>query len=70
MDKKNVAIIGAGAAGSYAAYLLKKEGFGVSVFEKSKGVGGRTASWRPTQNDSTQDECSLRINYGAQFFTQ
>lgn len=34
--EKNIAIIGAGPVGSYAAYLLSKKGFPVSLFDKKK----------------------------------
>ncbi len=39
-DKK-VAIIGAGVAGLSAAWLLKKSGYGVTVFEKDIEIGGK-----------------------------
>ena len=34
--RKNIAIIGAGPVGSYAAYLLSKEGFHVDLFDAKK----------------------------------
>ena len=37
----SVAIIGAGAAGLYAAHLLSKRGIPVKVFEASDRIGGR-----------------------------
>jgi hypothetical protein len=36
-----VCIIGSGIAGLYSAYLLKKNGHNVTVFEKNKVIGGR-----------------------------
>ncbi len=35
----SISIIGAGPAGSYAAYLLAKKGFDVSVFEEHPVIG-------------------------------
>ncbi|MCB1177298.1 MAG: FAD-dependent oxidoreductase [Leptospiraceae bacterium] len=39
--KEKVAIIGAGAAGLYAGYLLHKRGIDVEIFEASSIIGGR-----------------------------
>ncbi len=39
-DKKNIVVLGAGISGLSVAYLLKKEGFGVTVLEKKGKVGG------------------------------
>ncbi|MCS6892977.1 MAG: FAD-dependent oxidoreductase [Deltaproteobacteria bacterium] len=35
-----LAVVGSGGSGLYTAYLLKKRGFAVTVFEKSERVGG------------------------------
>lgn len=43
---QTVAVIGAGLSGLRCASLLANEGFTVSVFEKSRGTGGRLASSR------------------------
>ena len=43
---KRVAVIGAGPAGCYAAYLLRKQGLEVTLFEASPHIGGRTHSWQ------------------------
>ena len=40
MEKKNIAIIGAGPAGITAAYELTKAGFDVTLYEASDRVGG------------------------------
>lgn len=37
---KKIAIVGSGPAGLECAYLLRKEGFNVTVFEKEKTAGG------------------------------
>lgn len=57
--KPSVAIIGAGFAGITAAQQLAKHSE-VTIFEKSRGFGGRMATRR---NDPWQ------FNHGAQFFT-
>ena len=48
-----IAIIGTGPSGSYAAYLVKKQGHSVEVFEKNTKIGGRTLSHR--QDGFTHD---------------
>ena len=40
----HVAVIGAGAMGLAAAYLLNKEGFQVTVYEKNESAGGQSQS--------------------------
>ena len=39
-NRGRVAIVGGGPAGLAAAYFLRREGFGVTVFEKTKQLGG------------------------------
>ncbi|MCH7972338.1 MAG: FAD-dependent oxidoreductase [Bacteroidetes bacterium] len=38
--KKKILVLGAGISGLTAAYLLKKEGFSVTVLEKKENAGG------------------------------
>ena len=57
----HVAIIGAGISGLFAARTLIDHGLNVTVFEKSRGVGGRMAS-RRTEHETSFD-------HGAQYFT-
>ncbi|MEZ8150924.1 NAD(P)/FAD-dependent oxidoreductase [Vibrio splendidus] len=45
MNKKNVAVIGAGPMGLAVAYQLVKDGHDVTVFEADDRVGGMTASF-------------------------
>ncbi len=56
-----VAVIGAGVSGLIAARTLLDSGFEVSVFEKSRGMGGRAATRRA--------EPKLAFDHGAQYFT-
>ncbi|MBT4205492.1 MAG: NAD(P)-binding protein, partial [Proteobacteria bacterium] len=56
---KNIAIIGAGLSGLVAAQQLGSVAH-VTIFEKSKGVGGRIA---------TRRSGLYSFDHGAQFFT-
>ncbi|CAA6804492.1 MAG: Putative NAD/FAD-dependent oxidoreductase [uncultured Sulfurovum sp.] len=56
----NVAIIGAGFAGSYLAHRLHKKNINVTLFEKSRGPGGRMA---------TRRDNSFQINHGCMGFS-
>lgn len=58
---KSVGVIGAGIAGLACAQTLGNAGVPVTVFEKSRGVGGRCATRRI---DSTTG-----VDHGAQYFT-
>ncbi len=46
---KKIAIVGAGIAGVTCAYELSKKGHDVTLFDKSRGVSGRstTKRWDP-----------------------
>ena len=57
---KHFAIIGAGMAGISAARTLVQAGHRVSVFEKSRGAGGRMA---------TRETPFGNFDHGAQYFT-
>ena len=46
MPMGKVAIIGGGISGIMLSYRLKQKGFGSTIFEKSRGVGGRMATKR------------------------
>lgn len=58
---RNVAVIGAGISGLICARTLQDHGLNVTVFDKSHGPGGRTATRRAEPN--------LRYDHGAQYFT-
>jgi predicted NAD/FAD-dependent oxidoreductase len=55
-----IAIIGAGVSGLCAAQELNKAGYSVTLFEKSRGVGGRL---------STRYAGPYEYDHGAQYFT-
>ena len=57
----SVAVIGAGMAGITCARALVDAGFDVTVFEKSRGLGGRIATRRVGK--------TLTMDHGAQFIT-
>jgi len=58
---RTVGIIGAGIAGLVCARTLAANAFDVKVFDKGRGVGGRTATRRA--------EPDLAFDHGAQYFT-
>ncbi len=62
--RKDVIVVGAGLAGLAAARDLQNAGFNVLLLEKSRGVGGRSATKRLSVGDLT-----ARVDHGAQFFT-
>ncbi|MEO8269553.1 MAG: FAD-dependent oxidoreductase, partial [Aureliella sp.] len=57
----HVAVIGAGISGLFAARTLQDHGLNVTVFEKSRGVGGRMSTRRIESGDT--------FDHGAQYFT-
>lgn len=59
-----VLIVGAGLAGTICAQRLVAHDFDVSVFEKSRGPGGRQSTRREDFGDAT-----LHFDHGAQYFT-
>jgi len=59
-EPKRVAIVGAGMSGLICARTLADHHVSVSVFDKSRGVGGRCA---------TRRDGPWRFDHGAQYFT-
>lgn len=57
---KKIAIIGAGISGLSCASQLVKQGHRITIFDKSKGVGGRMSTKRLPLGD---------CDHGAQYFT-
>ena len=60
MTPKHIAIIGAGMAGVTCARTLRQAGHRVTLFEKSRGLGGRMA---------TRSSAYGSFDHGAQYFT-
>lgn len=60
-SKPSIAVIGAGMTGVICARTLVDAGYDVTVFEKSRGLGGRLATRRVGK--------TLTIDHGAQFIT-
>ena len=61
-----VAIIGAGAAGLYAADILGSKGVNVVVLEASKQLGGRVRSLR--NQEGLQSIADFPVELGAEYF--
>lgn len=61
----HIAIVGAGLAGLACARELTAAGVAVTLFDKSRGVGGRSSTRRVTLADGT----ALSFDHGAQYFT-
>lgn len=57
---RQIAIIGAGMAGLAAARRFRDAGLGVTLFDKSRGLGGRMATRRAG---------ALQFDHGAQYFS-
>lgn len=60
MNTPHIAIIGVGMAGVTCARTLRQAGHNVTLFEKSRGVGGRM---------STRSSAYGSFDHGAQYFT-
>jgi predicted NAD/FAD-dependent oxidoreductase len=65
---RSVAVIGAGIAGAACATSLQRAGWNVSLFDKSRGVGGRMATRRVDWTDTFGTEHSTEFDHGAQHF--
>ncbi len=64
-----VAVIGAGMAGAACAASLQQHGLDVTVFEKSRGVGGRMATRRVAEAAADCSPLTLAFDHGAQHFS-
>lgn len=67
LPSPNVAVIGAGVAGVACAGGLQRGGMQVTLFEKSRGVGGRMATRRIHWTDG-ESELSAEVDHGTQCF--
>ena len=63
------AVIGAGIAGAACAVSLQRAGMQVTVFDKSRGVGGRMSTRRVAFTDAQHEERTTELDHGAQHFT-
>lgn len=61
----SVAVIGAGIAGTACAAALRRSGLNVSLFDKSRGVGGRMATRRI---ELPGEPAPIELDHGAQHF--
>lgn len=64
-EAPQVAVIGAGVAGSVCASLLAAKGLAVHVFDSGRGPGGRMSQRRENGGDGSE----LMFDHGAQYFT-
>jgi len=62
-----VAVIGAGAAGMYAAELLNSKGVNVTIFEASNQIGGRVKSLRNQQDYQQIFGQATPLEFGTDF---
>lgn len=60
-----VAVVGAGAAGLYAADILRAKGLNVVVFEASNQLGGRIRSLRNQREITVQSIADFPVEFGA-----
>jgi renalase len=63
-----IAVIGAGLAGAACAQGLRQGGADVTVFEKSRGPGGRMATRRVEWTDADGNTRRAEFDHGAQHF--
>jgi predicted NAD/FAD-dependent oxidoreductase len=70
--QNNIAIIGAGVAGIYLAKELNNLGFKVTIFEKSRGLGGRMSTRRTEFfNFDHGTQCfTLRTDFAENYFKE
>ena len=64
--RRTVAVVGAGPAGAACAAALHAAGLAVTVFDKSRGVGGRMSTRRTRYTDAQGVEHTVHFDHGAQ----
>jgi predicted NAD/FAD-dependent oxidoreductase len=67
-SSRSIAVIGAGASGAACAQGLRLAGHRVTVFDKSRGVGGRMATRRAKWFDATGQAVTVEFDHGAPHF--
>jgi len=67
--RSRIAIIGAGIAGCACARQLALAGFHPTLFDKSRGAGGRMATRRGKRIDAGGTPRPFAFDHGAQYFT-
>ena len=68
-EPPRIAVIGAGVAGAACAAGLLRAGFDVTVFDKSRGVGGRMATRQAQWTDSSGIASAAPFDHGCPHFT-
>ncbi|MBP9910782.1 MAG: NAD(P)-binding protein, partial [Rubrivivax sp.] len=68
-DTKRIAVVGAGIAGAACAASLQQAGVQVTLFDKSRGVGGRMSTRRAAWAGEGGNECTVEFDHGAQAIT-
>lgn len=68
LQAQRVAVVGAGLAGAACAAGLRRRGAQVTVFDKSRNVGGRMATRRARWLDANGVEQAAAFDHGAQCF--
>lgn len=69
LEPPRIAVIGAGVAGAACAAGLLRAGFDVTVFDKSRGVGGRMATRRAQWADGDGTVHAASFDQGCPYFT-
>ena len=69
LEPPRIAVIGAGAAGAACAAGLLRAGFDVTVFDKSRGLGGRMATHRAQWADASGSTHVAEFDHGCSQFT-
>jgi renalase len=69
LEPPRIAVVGAGVAGAACAAGLLRAGFDVTVFDKSRAVGGRMATRRAQWADLDGTPRSAEFDHGCPHFT-
>lgn len=69
LEPPRIAVVGAGVAGAACAAGLLRAGFDVTVFDKSRGVGGRMATRRVQWDAADGSQHTSAFDHGCPHFT-